>query len=284
MTAAAVVLAGVLAAAGVVMVAVGLWGPPLVGDGRAWRSVPTVVAARAGWWWRAPLGAVVGLAVWAVTGWPAAGWWCGWAAAWVPSLVFRSRGRAGEMARAMAVARLAGMMRDQVVVGADVAQAVRGSVELAPSVIAPAVRDLADRLGTEDPGEALAAFADQVDDPMAEMLAASLRFAFTRRTGKLADLFDELAKGTEAQVTMRRSIEKDRRRLRGMTWKVMGVVSVWLVGIYLWSGSYLAPYDGFTGQVVMAGVGAVLAGGLVGLSRMDRIGMPARLRLREAAL
>jgi hypothetical protein len=50
----------------------------------------------------------------------------------------------------------------------------------------------------------------------------------------------------------------------------------------VWSGSYLAPYDGFTGQVVLAVGGAVLAAGLVGLSRMDRIGLPARLRLREA--
>jgi hypothetical protein len=211
-----------------------------------------------------------------------AGWWAGGAAAWLPSLALRNRQRCAEMAKAQAVARLAGMMRDQVVVGADVAQAVRGSVEMAPTAIADAVRELADRLETEDPAAALGVFADAVDDPMAEMLAASLRFALTRRTGKLADLFNELAQRTEAQITMRRAIEKDRRRLRGMTWKVMLVVGAWLVGIYVWSGSYLAPYDGFTGQVVLAVGGAVLAAGLVGLSRMDRIGLPARLRLREA--
>src|SRR5438128_834610 len=132
MTGTAVVLAGVLAAAGAVIVAVGLWGPPLVGGGRPRRPPPTLGGAGAGWWWRGLIGAGVGLTVWAVTGWPAAGWWSGCAAAWVPSLALRNRQRAGEMATAMAVARLAGMMRDQVVVGADVAQAVRGSVGMAP--------------------------------------------------------------------------------------------------------------------------------------------------------
>jgi hypothetical protein len=272
----------VLAGAGAVIVVLGLWGPPLTGGGRVRRSRPARVGPPSGWWWRGLAGLVVGGAVWAVTGWPAAGLWLGCGAAWLPSLALRNRQRAAEMGTAVAVARLAGMMRDQVVVGADVAQAVRGSVEMAPTAIAPAVRELADRLETEDPGEALGVFADQVGDPMAEMLAASLRFALTRRTGKLADLFDELTRRTEEQITMRRAIEKDRRRLRGMTWKVMLIVVVWVVGIYVWSGSYLAPYDGFTGQIVMACGGAVLAGGLVGLSRMDRIGMPARLHLREA--
>jgi hypothetical protein len=139
---------------------------------------------------------------------------------------------------------------------------------------------MAERLQVEEPGEVLAAFADEVNDPMAEMLAVSLRFALTRRTAKLADLFDEVARATEEQVRTRRSIEKDRRRLRTAMWSVMIAVTGWLVVIYLLSGSYLAPYDGLRGQAVMALAGGAFAAGLVGLAKMDNIGGPKHLRLR----
>jgi hypothetical protein len=147
------------------------------------------------------------------------------------------------------------MMRDQVLVGADVAQAVRGCVGMAPAPIAGAVATMAQRLQVDEPGEVLIGFAAEVNDPMAELLAVSLRFALTRRTAKLADLFNEVARTTEEQVRTRRSIETERRRLRTAMWSVMTAVTAWLVGIYLVSGSYLAPYDGVVADACMEVMG-----------------------------
>ena len=232
------------------------------------------------WWWRAHLGATVGVGLWAATGWPVAGLWLGALVAWVPSLAAKGRKRKSEMAVAASVARLAAMMRDQVLVGADVAEAIRGCVAMAPSAIAPEVAEMATRLQSEEPGTVLAAFAGAVNDPMAELLAVSLRFALTRRTAKLADLFDEVARATEEQVRSRRAIEKDRRRLRTAMWSVMAAVTGWLLIIYFLSGSYLDPYDGLRGQAMMALAGGAFAAGLVGLARMDSIGGPKHVRLR----
>jgi hypothetical protein len=231
-------------------------------------------------WWRVTLGVTVAVALWAATGWPVAGAWMGALAFWLPSLVARGRRRQTEMAVAGAVARLAAMLRDQVLVGADVAEAIRGCVALAPTAIAPAVARMAERLQGEDPDQVLAAFAAEVNDPMAELLAVSLRFALTRRTAKLAALFDEVARATEEQVRTRRSIEKDRRRLRTAMWSVITAVTVWLVVIYLLSGSYLAPYDAPQGQAVIALAGAAFAVGLLGMAKMDSIGGPKRLLLQ----
>jgi tight adherence protein B len=276
-----VTVSALLAAVGVVALAVGLWGRPIVGDRVTRRAGLRRRRDVSGWWWRLAVGAALGSAVWAITGWPAAGWWAGALAAWVPSLALRSRQRRAEEARGVAVARWAAMLRDQVLVGADVAQAIRGSEEMAPAPIAAAVKQLSARLQVQDSAEVLAAFADQVDDPMAEILAVSLRFALTRRTGKLADLLDEVARATGEQVKMRRAIEKDRRRLRTVVWSVLVAVTGWIVVIYVVSGSYLAPYTGLQGQAVMLLAGGAFAVGLVALSRMDRIGAPARLRLRQ---
>ena len=204
-------------------------------------------------------------------------------AAWVPTLSAKGRQRTAEMAVASGVARFAAMMRDQVLVGADVAEAIRGCVAMAPAAIAVEIAEMAERLQGEEPGPALAAFAESVSDPMAELLAVSLRFALTRRTARLADLLDEVARATEEQVRTRRAIEKDRRRLRTSMWSVMAAVNTWLVVIYLLSGTYLAPYYGFEGQAIMALAGAAFAAGLIGLARMDHIGGPKRLRLRLEA-
>ena len=234
-------------------------------------------------WWQVVLGAASAVVVWVATGWPVAGLSMGLLAGWVPTLGAKGRQRNAEMAVASGVARVAAMMRDQVLVGADVAEAIRGCVAMAPAAIAPEVTEMAERLQGEEPGPALAAFAERVGDPMAELLAVSLRFALTRRTARLADLFDEVARATEEQVRTRRAIEKDRRRLRTSMWSVMVAVTTWLIVIYFLSGTYLAPYHGFEGQAVMALAGAAFGAGLVGLARMDRIGGPKRLRLQLEA-
>jgi tight adherence protein B len=272
-TVAIVAVPAVIAAAGAVLVSMAATDAPLPALTRSAPHHRTL-------WWRVALGVVVAVALWAVTGWPVAGAWMGALAFWLPSLAAKGRQRKAEMAVASAVARLAGMMRDQVLVGADVAEAIRGCVAMAPTAIAPAVADMAERLRSEDPDQVLADFAAEVNDPMAELLAVSLRFALTRRTAKLAALFDEVARATEEQVRTRRSIEKDRRRLRTAMWSVITAVTVWLVVIYLLSGSYLAPYNAAQGQAVIALAGAAFAVGLVGMAKMDNIGGPKHLRLQ----
>ena len=282
MTALTVGLAAALAAGGALILGLAAWRTPTAErDHRIPRALASLAAGPAGWSWRLPLGALVGAAVGGATGWPAAGLWSAALVAWLPSLARRGRERRATVARVEAVARWAEMLRDQVLVGADLAQAVRGSARVAPAPIAPAVQALDARLAVMEPAEALAAFAAEVDDPMAELLAAGLRFSLTRRTAKLADLFAEVARTTREQASMRRGIEAERRRLRTVVWGALSAVTAWLVLIYLLSGAYLAPYDTGRGQAVMFLAGAAFAGGLAALSKMDRIGAPVRLHLRE---
>ena len=281
MTAFGVGLAAVLAAAGALAIGIGVFRPPVLADrAENHERIEKLAHTSAGWSWRLPVATGAGVAIWAATGWPAAGVWTALLAGWVPSLARRGGQRRAEVARVEALARFAAMMRDQVLVGADVAQAIQGCVRMAPAPIAPAVERLAGRLQVKDAGEALAAFADELDDEMAEVLAVGLRFALTRRSRRLADLFAEVARATAAHAATRRKIETDRRRLRTVVWGALVAVVGWMVLIYVVSGKYLDPYGTAGGQVVMLLAGGAFAAGLVLLSRMDRIGAPTPLRLR----
>ena len=286
MTTLVVVVAAVLAAAGAGCLVAAIWAPPTFA-GRAglsgWGWWSRFGDRRVGWWWRLPAGVVVGVVVTGVTGWPAAGWWMAVLAVWVPSMARRGRERQASIDRVEAVARWADMLRDQIRVGADVIQAVVGSARVAPTAIAPAVQALAARLQVMEPGEPLAAFAAEVDDPMAELLAVGLQVALTRRTARVSDLFAEVARATREQKQMRQAIEKDRRRLRTVVWGALTAVLGWLVLIFVVSGAYFAPYRRPAGQVVLWAAGAAFALGLGALARMDRVRTPSHLLVAKVA-
>jgi Flp pilus assembly protein TadB len=281
MAALAVIVAALLASAGVAALGLavrpGLWSGPPVRRRAGW-SVPPPHR----WGPRLAAGVAAGGAVWAVTGWPAAGLWLGALAAWLPSLAARGRARQAEVAKVEAIARFAEMLRDQILVGADVAHAVTAGARVAPGPIADAIGQLQIGLQTGgDPAEVVTGFAATVDDPMADLLAVGLKMALTRPTARLSELFAEAARATREQASLRRDVEAERRRLRTVTWSVLAAVVGWLTAVYILSGRYLAPYGTPVGQAVLVLAGGAFATGLVALSRMDRVASPGRLSLAE---
>jgi Flp pilus assembly protein TadB len=223
------------------------------------------------------VGFAAGLTVGAVTGWPAAAGWVGLLVGWLPSLATRGRAQRAQADRVQALARWAEMLRDQVRVGGDIGQAITGAARVAPAPIAGPAERLAGRLAVGQPAAALAAFAAEVDDPMAEVVAAALTMAMSRPTGRLAELLGELARAIRDQASVRLRVEADRRRLRTVTWGVLAAVGGWLAVIYVLSGRYLSAYDTAAGQAVLLVAGGAFAGGLVALARMDRLASPPRL-------
>jgi Flp pilus assembly protein TadB len=282
MTVVAVAAGAILASLGVAAIVYGLWpsglGSGIPSVGLASCRLPGVIRLRAVGP-RAASGVGAGGLVWVVTGWPVAGLWVGLLAGWLPSLAGRSRARRADADRVEAVARWAEMVRDQVRVGADVAQAITGAAVVAPEPIAGPAARLGRRISVGDTDEALAGFADELNDPMGDVLAVALAMALSRPTGRLSDLLGELARATREQASVRLRVETDRQRLRTVTWGVLVAVAGWLTAIYVLSGRYLAAYDSATGQAVLLIAGGAFAAGLAGLARMDRVAVGPRLSL-----
>ena len=215
----------------------------------------------------------------ALTGWVMAGVWVAALGAAAPSLASVGRRRKAEVARVEAVATWAEMLRDQVAVGADLAQAIVASAPRAPAAIAEPLGRLAARMRREDPVSAMASFGDELGDPQADLVVAALTLAFTRPARKLGDLLGALANSAREQAAMRLRIERDRARVRTVARSATAAVLAWLVVLYAISGRFFAPYDSAGGQVVLGVIGAAFAAGLWGLSRLDRITPASRLRM-----
>jgi len=149
--------------------------------------------------------------------------------------------------------------------------ALEASARQAPAAIEPAVsalgRRLSARSGTE---EALRAFAADVDDAAADRIAAALIIATGRRGGAVREVLNSLAVMLAREVAARREIEADRAQHRTtVKWLALFVGGFTVFAVL--DRSYSAPYGTVTGQVVMALVMCLYAGGLCWLHYLGSV-------------
>jgi tight adherence protein B len=226
---------------------------------------------------RAAAAIVVAVIVAGVTGWPVLGALSAAGVLSVPVMIRRRQRQAGAM-RNEALAQWTEMLRDTMAGAAGLEEAIIVSARRPPPAIATAVTRLAARLEHHALPDALHAFASDLDDPTADLLAAALITAATNEVRDLGRLLAALVEATRAQVQMRASIEAGRAHVRSATRVVLGVTAVFTAALLLFSGAYLAPYATVEGQLWLALVGAVVAASLLLLTRLDRIDLPtARL-------
>ncbi|MFC5041773.1 type II secretion system F family protein [Ornithinimicrobium kibberense] len=154
--------------------------------------------------------------------------------------------------------------------GVGLEQALLRSLRSTPGPIKPEVTRLAGRLrarwATED---ALRAFADDLDDPTGDLIAANLALGARRRGGGLATVLGALAQSVGEDVRARREIESDRAKPRANARLITGITLSVLVFLSL-SGSYIAPYGTPVGQVLLGTFLAMYVGMLIWLRTMAR--------------
>lgn len=225
------------------------------------------------------VGAVgAGLAVGVLTGWPVAAALAALAVLAAPSLLAESRAGTAETARVEALAGWADMLRDTLAAGAGLEQTIRATAPIAPDPIRVDVLALA--AAVQDGArlvDALAGFADRVDDPAADLIVAALRFAAAGQGRHLADLLDRLATAARGQAALRLRAAATRARIRTSTRVIVVTTLAMALGLTLFSPAFVAPYSTLTGQLVLAAVGALWAAAFVWLSRMGRISREPRI-------
>lgn len=153
-------------------------------------------------------------------------------------------------------------------VGQSLEQAVRSTLRSAPTAIRPEVAALVARLNARwDSAAALRAFADELDDPTGDLIAAALIVGSrTREEARLAQVLNALAASVQDDVHARRTIEADRDRPRGSI-RAITVISVVVMAAATLSGQFAA-YGTPFGQVLLA---AYLAGFVAVLLWMRRL-------------
>ena len=133
----------------------------------------------------------------------------------------------------------------------------------------------------ERPGTRLApalhAFADELDDPTADLVVAALVLSSQRQARRVGELLGALARAARDDATMRLRVEAGRARTRTSVRVVVGVTLAMAAGLVVLNRGYLASYDSAFGQLILAGVGGVFAAAFWWLARMARVEAPERL-------
>lgn len=221
------------------------------------------------------IAACAGLVTAALTRWPVA------AIAAVLAVVLLPRITSGRALRHR-VAVLEGLeqwirrLSDMLTASRGLDEALEASARQAPAAIEPALSALRRRLTARTSTEAaLRAFAADIDDPAGDRIAAALIIVTGHRGGAVRDVLNALAVMLARDVAMRREIEADRAQHRTtVKWLTSFVLGFTVFAVA--NRSYSAPYTTPYGQVVMALVTALYAGGLLWLHHLGSVPVPGR--------
>lgn len=234
------------------------------------RRVLVALAAGAGVWW--------------ATGWPVA---ATLAVAGVVAVPILARGHDAQrlITRLDALGSWVRRLADVLASGAGgLEQAITASAKTAPAALATEVETLAVRLRTRGLEPALRAFATDVGDEAADEVVLALILRAHAGGRGLVDILDAKARALEAEVVARRDIESDRAKPRTDVRAILGITVVLLAGLIFFAHEFLVPFSDVLGQLVMAGIGGLLAAAGWWMHILTRTRRPARLLGENASL
>jgi Flp pilus assembly protein TadB len=226
---------------------------------------------------RGAVAALIGVAALVATRWVVAG-------VGVAILAYSWRGLSGAASERRAMARLEGLaiwtesLRDTIAGAVGLEQAIPASLRVAAPSLAEPLTALVSRMHTRVPlPDALRVFADDLDDPGADLIVAALIINSRLRGPGLRDLLGSLSASVREELDMRRKVGADRRSTRRSV-QIVVLVSVGLALVLaLFDHGFLAPYDGPFGQLLLVIVAAIYAAGIVWLRRLAHFEAPQRL-------
>jgi Flp pilus assembly protein TadB len=276
------VLIGALAGGGLFLLVLSVYGLPRRPGGRGGYGGSRAARELFGPWGAAAL--VAGILTLIVTHWIVA-------AVGIAALVFSWRGLSGAASERRAIARLDGLatwtesLRDTIAGAVGLEQAIPASTRIASTALSEPLARLVDRMHTRVPlPDALRRFADDLDDPGADLIIAALIINSRLRGPGLRDLLGSLSASVREELDMRRRINADRRSTRRSV-QIVVLVSVGLaVALAVLDPKFVQPYNSVLGQLVLIIVGVVYAAGVLWLRRLAKFEAPQRLLAGGPAL
>lgn len=226
---------------------------------------------------RTAIAVAAGLLVFLVSGWAIPGLVVGVGAFWVAGgILHRDRSSSAEIARLDALASWIENVRDVLMAGEQPIGAINSTVASCQPIIRPHVRRLAAGLGRQEPEVVFRRFADDLDDPVADLVAAGLSIAI-RRGARTVPVLTSLAEQTRQQVDRRRLVEAERAPTRREVQALTLIMSLLILGLLVFGRSeYLDSYDTTGGQVFLTVSLGLYAALIVRVQRLAAFPRPSR--------
>jgi Flp pilus assembly protein TadB len=201
------------------------------------------------------------------------------------ALADRFFGGTGEERRAIerleALATWTEALRDTIAGAVGLEQAIPATAINAAPAIKPGLNLLVDRLRIREPlPSALMRFADDLNDPSADLIIAALVLNARLRGPGLREVLSALADSAREELDVRRKVAAERRSTRRSVQVVVAITLLVAAALVLFNPTYVAPYTSFIGQFVLFIVIALYALGLVWLRKLAKIEVPERFLIR----
>jgi len=206
--------------------------------------------------------------VWLFTGWLPSAVVIASAVFFLPWLLTPNKTATERIERLDALAQWTKRLGDLVRVGTGIEEAISASLRTAPAPIAREVADLAARLQARwDAKDALKAFARELADPRAHVVAAALALRIRDRGPGLAQVLSDLGARTADVVRRRRDVEADRAKSR-TTARWICCITIAVITGFSFNREYIAPYNTLPGMIVLMVLLATVAGLFVWMHRL----------------
>jgi len=226
---------------------------------------------------RLPVAAGVGLLVLVITFWPVMAIGCGVLVFFWESLFGGAKAEKAAYIRLEGLAAWTESLRDTIAGAVGLEQAIPATAEAAAPSIAQPLLVLSDRLRVRVPMPlALQRFADDLDDPAADLVVAALVLNSRLRGPGLRDVLTSLSRSVRNELDMRGRVMASRSSTRRSVQIVVAVSAAFIIGLRVLNPDYVEPYATFEGQVVLTVVIALFAAGFLWLRRLATFDMPAR--------
>jgi len=188
----------------------------------------------------------------------------------------RDRRALSDIERTDALASWIENLRDVLLAGDQPVGAINATVATCPPAIRPQVRRLAAGLGRQDPDVVFRRFADDLDDPLGDLVATGLLIA-VQRGARTAAVLGSLAEQARRQADRRRLVEAERAPIQREVTLLTLIMGSLIVAVLVFGrAEYLAPYDTGGGQLFLGAVLAVYALLLTRVQRLARFPRPSR--------
>ncbi|NYD20935.1 type II secretion system F family protein [Kineococcus aurantiacus] len=259
-------LAAAVAGSGVLLTALGLAGRVAGPSSRPGRRRTALLGRQA------LFGLAAGVLTLVLTRWVVAGVGIGLLVACWQRLLGGNAEENRGIARLEALANWTESLRDTIAGAIGLEQAIPATAGTSAPALRPSLNLLVDRLRIREPlPDALLRFADDVDDPSADVVVAALVLNARLRGPGLRDVLTALATSTREELDVRRRIEASRRSIRRSVQIVLLIVLGVMGLLAVFNRDYVAPYSSFAGQVALVLVAALMVAGLTWLRRLARV-------------
>jgi Flp pilus assembly protein TadB len=180
-----------------------------------------------------------------------------------------------------AIASWTEQLRDTLAGAHGLEQAIIATAKHAPLPIIKAVERLAAFMSYGSLTDGLRRFAEDVDHPTADFVAAALVTATQHQARDIGVLLGHLAQCARDESRMRSRVWVGRSRTRSAVRIITGVISVFVGGLFIFNRDYLQPYESVEGQLILSMILMAFVVAVVMMHAMSQIEVPERFVRRR---